>query len=392
MKQKPLSEESGFSISSIEREQGVCYTDSNIWQTTDHPQKWGNCNRVQLVTSTDKPSILGLTPEQLVEAAKPLTLRPYQARQITAWIYRRGVIGFGQMTDLATPLRKRLSDRFAISSLRLIRFLESSDGTRKLLLASGDSCSFECVLIPGQGRLTACLSCQAGCRLGCAFCATGAMGFERNLSPAEMAEQLLRLQGLAPRPVTNVVFMGMGEPFDNYDNVLAAARLINSPQAFGLGARHITISTAGLVPGIERLAREPEQFKLAVSLNAADDRTRDRLMPVNRKYPLQALLKAVAMYVRITGKLVTFEYVMLAGVNDRPADARNLGRILKGIPSKVNLIPYNGPSSREFMAPPAVAVRGFHRQLSTLHPKVTIRASKGRDISAACGMLKASAG
>lgn len=342
------------------------------------------------VALANKPSILGLTPEQLVEAAKPEMLRPYQARQIMAWIYRRRVPGFREMTDLSAALRQRLSKDFVVCSLEAAAKAESGDGSVKLLLRAPDRAGFECVLIPGRGRLTACLSSQAGCCLGCAFCATGAMGFSRDLSPAEMAEQLLRLQGLAARPVTNVVFMGMGEPFDNYDNVLAASRLINSPEAFGLGARHITISTAGLVPGIERLAREPEQFKLAVSLNAADDATRSRLMPVNRKYPIGVLLKAVASYVRMTGKMATFEYVLLAGINDRQADARNLGRLLRGLPSKVNLIPYNGQTSGEFTAPPADAVRGFHRLLSTLHPRVTVRASKGRDIAAACGMLKAS--
>ncbi len=337
----------------------------------------------------DKPSLLGLSPEQLVEAARPVPLRPFQARQIMAWIYGRGALSFGQMTDLAAPLRKRLEERFNILSLQVARRSQSVDGTRKLLLEAPDKRSFECVLIPGRGRLTACLSSQAGCRLRCAFCATGAMGFGRNLSPAEMAEQLLQLKRLSARPVTNVVFMGMGEPFDNYHYVLAAARLINSKEAFGLGARHITISTAGLVPGIERLAHEPEQYKLAVSLNAADDATRDRLMPINRKYPLAVLMKSVKDYIQKTGKMVTFEYVLLAGVNDRPADARSLGRLLKGLPSKVNLIPYNSTASNEFRQPSPTAVRRFYRQISSLHPKVTIRASKGRDISAACGMLKA---
>jgi len=308
-----------------------------------------------------------------------------------AWIYRRGLADFASMTDLPAPLRKRLSERFSITGLSVRRTAESADGTRKLLLAAPDGQSFECVLIPGRGRLTACLSSQAGCRLNCAFCATGSMGFGRDLSPAEMAGQLLHLKRLAEKPVTNVVFMGMGEPLDNYDNVLSAARLINSPEAFGLGARHITISTAGLVTEIERLAGVPEQFKLAVSLNAADDATRDRLMPVNRKYPLPVLLKAVKDYVARTGKLVTFEYVLLSGINDRPEDARRLGRLLRGVPSKVNLIPYNDPASREFVPTSNAAARGFQRLLSGLHPKVTIRSSKGRDISAACGMLKAQA-
>lgn len=344
------------------------------------------------MTLAERPSILGLSPEQLMEAAHPEPLRPYQARQAMAWVYRRGVFDFSEMTDLPTTLRRRLADKFSILKLQVVRSAESVDGTKKLLLGAVDGAAFECVLIPSRGRLTACLSSQVGCRLGCVFCATGKMGFERDLSPAEMIEQLLRLQAFSPRPVTNVVFMGMGEPLDNYDKVLTAARLINSPQGFGLGARHITISTAGLVPGIERLACEPEQFKLAVSLNAADDSTRSRLMPINKKYPLAELLGAVKRYITATGKLVTFEYVLLAGLNDRPAYARSLGLILKGIPSKVNLIPYNGPCSGDYRPPSPAAVRGFLKRLSALHPKVTIRASKGRDISAACGMLRPLAG
>jgi 23S rRNA (adenine2503-C2)-methyltransferase len=351
---------------------------------------WCEAGHKESMTASDKPSILGLTPEQLVGAIRPEPLRPYQARQIMAWVYRRGAVDFAAMTDLPAPLRKRLAGKFSVNPLRVARAAKSSDGTEKLLLRAPDGKSFECVLIPGRNRLTACLSSQAGCRLGCAFCATGSMGFSRGLTPAEMSGQLLHLKRLAERPVTNLVFMGMGEPLDNYENVLAAARIVNSPEGFGLGARHITISTAGLVPGIDRLSREPEQFKLAVSLNAADDRTRDSLMPVNKRYPIAELLGAVKRYAVRTGKLVTFEYVLLAGVNDRPADARNLGRLLKGIPSKVNLIPFNAPGKAVFKPPSPASVRGFLGLLSAVHPQVTIRASQGRDISAACGMLKAS--
>jgi len=342
------------------------------------------------MNAQSKPSILGLSRKELQKAMGQTLLQPYQAGQIMAWTYQRGVVDFAGMTDLPAPLRSRLAGRFAITALEVARTAESADGTTKLLLRAADGQSFECVLIPGRGRLTACLSSQAGCRLGCAFCATGDMEFGRNLSPADIVEQLIHLSRAAcGRRITNVVFMGMGEPLDNYEHVLPAARLINSPDAFGLGARHITISTAGLVPGIERLAAEPEQFKLAVSLNAADDATRDRLMPVNRKYSLAELIASVKHYAARTGKLVTFEYVLLAGTNDRKVDAGNLGRLLKGLPSKVNLIPFNGGGEAGFRPPSPAAVREFHRLLSRLHPKVTVRASKGQDIAAACGMLKA---
>jgi len=337
-----------------------------------------------------KPPLIGLSPQELSEVLKGIIDRPYQVRQLMAWIYDKGVDDFSLMSNLPASLRQRLAAEFSVQNLIPLQRKSSRDGTVKLLLRGSDGQSWECVLIPGWRRLTACLSSQVGCRLGCAFCATGAIGYVRNLSPAEMAGQLWHLRRLGLGTITNVVFMGMGEPLDNYQNVLAAARIINSTQGFGLGARHITISTAGLVPEIERLAREPEQFKLAISLNAADDRLRSRLMPINRKYPLAELLPAVAGYAATTGRMITFEYVLLAGLNDRPEDARNLGRLLRDIPSKVNLIPYNGPASGGFSAPAPQAVENFRRLLSARHPKVTIRASKGADISAACGMLKAS--
>lgn len=314
----------------------------------------------------------------------------YQIGQLMSWIYQKDAADFSQMTNLPSKLRNQLSAEFSICSLARQRRLSSCDGSQKLLLRAEDGANFECVLIPGPKRLTACLSSQVGCRLGCAFCATGAMGFVRNLSPAEMAGQLWHLKRLGQGNITHVVFMGMGEPLDNYENVLASARIINSPRGFGLGARHITISTAGLAPGIERLSREPEQFKLAISLNAADDRLRSRLMPINKRYPLSQLLPAARGYAAATGKMITFEYVLLAGINDRPTDAQNLGRLLRDIPSKVNLIPYNGPAGGPFAPPTPQAVAKFHRLLSARHPRVTIRASKGADISAACGMLRAS--
>jgi 23S rRNA (adenine2503-C2)-methyltransferase len=315
-----------------------------------------------------------------------------------AWIYRRGVSDFARMTDLSAPLRQELAAHFSPDELSVMTRRVSKDGTRKLLFHARDGEAIEGVLIPGRNqggdedeRLTACISSQAGCRLKCGFCATGSLGFARDLTPGEIVDQLFHLQQLADgQRITNVVFMGMGEPFLNYDNVLSSARLINSHLGFNLGARHITFSTAGIVPGILRLAREPEQFKLAISLNAPTDALRDRIMPVNRKYPLKELLAAARRYAEERGKLVFFEYVLLGGVNDSLEHAKQLADLLAGFPGKINLIVYNqyGPRD-EYRAPAPRDVERFFRTISALFPRVTLRHSKGQDIQAACGQLKA---
>ena len=349
-----------------------------------------------------KPSLKGLDVDQLASALAPFGKRAFHARQIMAWFYRRGVSDFAQMTDLSAPLRATLAAHFAPDELAVAAEKRSRDGTRKLLFHARDGEAIESVLIPGKNRgsrdgeaeddrLTACLSSQAGCKLKCGFCATGSLGFSRDLTPGEIVDQLFHLQALAGQErITNVVFMGMGEPFLNYANALAAARLINSHLGFNLGARHITFSTAGIVPGILKLAREPEQFKLAISLNAPDDVLRDRIMPVNRKYPLKELLAAARRYADERGKLVFFEYVLLGGVNDSQEHARQLASLLAGFPGKINLIVYNqyGPGD-EFRAPAPRDVERFFRTVSGLFPRVTMRHSKGQDIQAACGQLKA---
>lgn len=324
----------------------------------------------------------------------PLGFKGFQVKQLMAWIYQRNASGFSVMTDLSQNLRNELEDGFTLHELTVVKKVSSRDGTTKLLLQARDGQQVESVVITAPGRLTACISSQAGCRLGCSYCSTGQMGFVRNLAAHEISDQLCHLQELSPEQrITNVVFMGMGEPMENYDQVLKAARLINSYQGFGIGARHITISTAGLVPGILRLMEEPEQFKLAISLNAADDEVRSSLMPINRRYPLKALLEAVKRYSLKKGKLVFFEYILLAGINDSLKDAEKLSRLLKNIPGKVNLIPYN-PGGREdgLQASSVEARRAFYDKLCQLGVAVTFRASKGQDIKAACGQLKAATG
>jgi 23S rRNA (adenine2503-C2)-methyltransferase len=355
----------------------------------------------------NKPSLKGLDLEQMSAALAPFGKRAFHGRQIMAWFYRRGVSDFTKMTDLSAPLRAELQKHFSPDELAIKAIRTSRDGTAKLLFAARDGESLESVLIPGRnrgsnstdderltvsdGRLTACISSQAGCRLKCGFCATGSQGFSRDLTVPEIVDQLFHLQkSAAGRRITNVVFMGMGEPFLNYDNVLAAARLINSHLGFNLGARHITLSTAGIVPGIKRLALEPEQFKLAISLNAATDAVRSRIMPVNKKYPLKDLLAAANFFAQQQGKMVFFEYVLLGGINDSVADARELARLLRGFPGKINLISYNRYSPGDTFKPslPAAADK-FFRTISELFPRVTVRHSKGQDIQAACGQLKA---
>ncbi|HTY07767.1 MAG TPA: 23S rRNA (adenine(2503)-C(2))-methyltransferase RlmN [Candidatus Edwardsbacteria bacterium] len=345
-----------------------------------------------------KPSLKGRNADDLTAALRPFGKRAFHARQIMSWFYQRGVSDFQRMTDLAQPLRDELQQAFAADELDVVTSRTSSDGTRKLLFRARDGEAIESVLIPGRNqggdedeRLTACISSQAGCTLKCGFCATGSLGFARDLTPAEIVDQLFHLQLTAEgRRITNVVFMGMGEPFLNYDHVLYAARLINSHLGFNLGARHITFSTAGIVPGILRLAREPEQFKLAISLNAPNDAIRSRIMPVNRKYPLKQLLAAADHYAAQRGKLVFFEYVLLDGVNDSLDHARQLAQLLRGFPGKINLIGYNRYSAQDAFKPtPPKKFEQFFRLLSELFPRVTVRHSKGQDIQAACGQLKA---
>jgi 23S rRNA (adenine2503-C2)-methyltransferase len=337
--------------------------------------------------------LAGLNSGELLELLAPLGFKQYQVRQLMSWIYQKNAGDFSVMTDISKGLRSRLETGFRVHGLEVIRRTESSDGTVKLLLQARDGQQIESVLIPGEGRLTACLSSQAGCKLKCAFCSTGRLGFSRDLASSEIVDQLCLLQGLSPEQrITNVVFMGMGEPLQNYEQVLGAARLINSHLGFNLGARHITISTAGLVPGILMLAREPEQFKLAVSLNASTDKVRSRLMPINKKYPLKELMQAAAQYASQKGKLVFFEYILLSGVNDSPADADSLAKLIKNIPGKVNLIPYNPGTKDDPFRPSPPAVRhAFFDRLHKLGIRATVRLSKGGDIQAACGQLKAEA-
>jgi len=313
----------------------------------------------------------------------------FYAREIFRWVYQKGAENFSEISSLPVSLRDRLKENFSLHSLNPIRQAASCDGTQKFLFALPDSNLIEAVLIPGRGRITGCISSQAGCKFACRFCASGAASFKRNLTAAEILDEVSYLKRAAAGKLTHIVFMGIGEPLDNYQQALLAIRTINSPAAFNIGARRITISTCGIVPGIEKLSRENLQLELSVSLHAADDKTRDYLMPVNKKYPLKELLRACAEYIRHAGRQVTFEYVLIQGVNSGLQNARNLSKILKGLrPAKVNLIPANPVEELEVAPPDKQDILRFKNELLQAGIPATLRKPRGVDIAAACGQLR----
>jgi len=336
----------------------------------------------------------GLEYEELVERlaafAGEMGERPFRARQVIGWIYGRGKLNFQEMRNLPSRLRKGLEEAFSVVSLEPVRRLVSGDGTEKFLWRTCDGLGVESVYMPSRGKATLCISSQVGCPLGCVFCATGEAGYSRNLESHEMVSQVLATRSLkeGAEEITNVVFMGMGEPMLNYEQVAKTIRIINHPSLMQIGARRITVSTAGIPSGIRRIASDFPQVRLAVSLNAPDDRLRSRLMPVNRRYPLGELIEAVDYFTEVTGKRVTFEYVMIPGVNISRSHAVALKRLLDGIPAKVNLIALNRPGPGGFRAPTAEEVERFRETLMELLPQpVTLRRSMGADIMAACGQL-----
>ncbi len=325
--------------------------------------------------------------------------RPYRARQLHAWLFRDGVESIDEMTDLPKDFRRRLRDGgFYIGVVEVLKTRRSVDGTVKLLLGLEDGSGVECVLIPDGKRLTLCVSTQCGCSLGCRFCMTGGIGPGRNLRLSEMTAEVLAASSLVGSGliegygrITNVVLMGMGEPLLNYDEVLRFITVLTDPKAMGFSTRRVTVSTAGVVPAIKRLGRDAD-INLAVSLNATTDVVRDRLMPINRRHPLKELLAALRSYPLRKGRRITMEYVLIKGVNDSRDDAYRLVRLLKGIPCKINLIPFNPFPGCGFERPGHERVETFWRILSDNHYSVVTRASRGMDIEAACGQLQGKRG
>ena len=309
------------------------------------------------------------------------------------WIYGRGATSFDDMTNLPRSLRERLTARFVFPGLRVSRVDSASDGTRKLLFRLHDDLAIESVLIPDPPRLTLCVSSQAGCAMGCDFCATARLGLQRQLAAEEILAQVASAKKCLAEGerLTNIVFMGMGEPLHNYDAVVAAIRVLTAPWGFNVSSRRITVSTVGLVPQMERLMAETS-VHLAVSLTAATDAVRGRLVPVNRKYPIAALLEACGRLRIPQRQRITFEYVLLAGVNDRREDAEQLTRLLRGIRCKVNLIPFNPFPGSGYERPDDSVVEAFRDRLDRAHVHATVRVSRGRDVAAACGQLAAGGG
>lgn len=340
-------------------------------------------------------NLKSLSREELSEWLQAREQPSYRARQIFQWIFRQGAESFEAMTNLSKELRSTLAAEFQIERPRLVRREVSSDGTRKLLLALADGARVETVLIPAErsgdeGRLTLCISSQVGCGMGCAFCATATLGLRRNLRAFEIVDQVLEAKREIERerPITNIVFMGMGEPLHNYDEVVRAIGLMTAEWGVGFSPRRITVSTVGLIPQMRRLL-EDTKVNLAVSLSATTDELRSRIMPVNRKYPLAALAAACRELPLPRRKRITFEYVMLRGQNDSVADAGRLAKLLRGIPSKVNLIPFNPFPGISFAPTPRPEIEAFHAELLRHGMHATIRESRGQDIRAACGQLAA---
>jgi 23S rRNA (adenine2503-C2)-methyltransferase len=320
---------------------------------------------------------------------RDLGIAPFHARQVFRWVHRRGVTDPERMTDLSRELRARLAAEFAFTTPRLASRDISSDGTQKFLLELADGRRIESVFIPDTPAMTFCISSQVGCAMDCGFCLTGKMGFIRNLTPGEILAQVRVLAttlGLLESRF-NIVLMGMGEPLHNYDNVMTALRILCDESGLAMSPRRITLSTVGLVPAIDRLAREPLMPNLAISLHATTDEARSAIVPINRKYSLQDLMDACARVPLKRRDRITFEYVLLDGVNDTPEDARRLVRLLGQVRGKVNLIPLNAAPGINFERPSDARVDSFATILAEHGVTVSVRKSRGRDIRAACGQL-----
>lgn len=342
---------------------------------------------------TDKLNLLGMPQGELEALFAELGEKPFRARQLMQWMYQRGVTDFEAMTDLSKSLRAKLAERAAVMLPRVDSEHVSADGTVKWLFASGSGQRVEAVYIPEPARGTLCISSQVGCALDCSFCATGAQGFNRNLTAAEIIGQVWHANGVLPRrpngdtAVTNVVFMGMGEPLANYRNVVPVLELLISDYAYGLSRRRVTVSTSGIVPHLEKLGNDCN-VSLAVSLHAPNDELRNRIVPINKLHPIDELLDACWRYAaKHANRFITFEYVMLRNVNDSPGHADELADLLGGKPAKVNLIPFNPFPGTEFKRSGAETIRFFQDRLRDRGIVATTRRTRGEDIDAACGQL-----
>jgi 23S rRNA (adenine2503-C2)-methyltransferase len=344
-----------------------------------------------------KSNIKSLNQEELKRILSELGLKPYRAKQVYAWLHGAGAGSFDEMTNLSKPDRTLLADRFSLPTLVIMKEEVSTDGTRKFLFGLEDGHAVESVLIPDEDRNTLCISSQVGCAQACRFGVTGGSGFRRNLKGHEISDQVLTVEKLLSsgkqlpegvRSITNIVLMGMGEPLANREEVMRALDIITSQSGLAYSPRRITVSTSGLVPEIEQLGRSGSKVNLAVSLNATTDEVRSMIMPVNKRYPIKLLIEACKRYPLEPRRRITFEYVLLGGLNDFPEDALRLTKLLRGIKCKVNLIPYNPSPGSEFKRPDERSVRRFQQILLDHHYTAPVRESRGGDISAACGQLR----
>ncbi|MDD3013837.1 MAG: 23S rRNA (adenine(2503)-C(2))-methyltransferase RlmN [Candidatus Gastranaerophilales bacterium] len=338
--------------------------------------------------NTDQKVILsGMNLCELEKLAKTLDEPIFRAKQLHSWLYKKCVSEFDQMTNLSKDFRAKLNEVAQISDTKIKQRLISSDGTIKYLLEFSDGSSVETVLMRFDNRpnLTACVSSQVGCPVGCVFCATGERGFVRNLEVREIVDQILTIQRDTALEVTNIVYMGQGEPLLNYDNVINSIKFVN--EELEIGMRRITISTSGIIPQILKLADENRQLTLALSLHAPNHEIREKLIPVEKKYPLEEVVKALRQLTQKTGRRVTIEYVLIDGVNDAPEHAKEINYLLKGLNYNVNLIPYNSVNRDDFKAPSVKKVNIFKYILEQSGKKVTVRLERGSDILAACGQL-----
>src|SRR6266496_3772896 len=356
----------------------------------------GFADSVTLIVTNAVHDIKSLQLEELGEKLRELGEPSYRSRQIADWLYKKRVESFEEMTDLPHELRGRLANLFGFDRLEVVRVLGSLDTTRKFLFRLADGNLIESVLIPaspalyGQksDRRTICISTQVGCAYGCKFCASGLEGFSRNLRANEIVDQIIVVERASGEKIDNLVFMGIGEPLANFDHVMRAIRIINSPWGLGIGARHITVSTSGLVPQIKQLANEPLQIRLAISLHGATDAVRSQIMPINRRYNIETLLSACDYYVARKKQRLTFEYILIAGLNDADEQARLLSRHARRLSAKVNLIPYNRIEGLSWLRPSQNQQERFLSILRAHGISATLRREKGGDIDAACGQLR----
>ena len=360
------------------------------------------------------PDIKSFLREELEEHFRSLGEPAYRVDQLLDWLYARRATSWGAMTNLPKALREKLSANFSLHAHSLARKQGAGDTTQKFLWQLADGAFIESVLIPANPALygeasdrhTLCISTQVGCAYGCKFCASGLDGWKRNLGVHEIVEQVLAVErwneanaegkvqivesppAPTPRLINNIVVMGMGEPLANYDNLMKALKILNAPWGGGIGARKITISTSGLAPQIRRLANEPFQFRLAISLHGATDEIRNRIMPVNKKYPLEELTAACENYQELKGRMITLEYILIAGINDSLAQTLPLGALARRLYAKVNLIPYNKVEGLPWQRPSEEVCEGFLAALEKQKVTATLRREKGHDIDAACGQLR----